>query len=340
MKLHGEILFLSGSNNEPLPKNGRDFVASMTSLKDNGNFKNRDVSLDTVMGVLSCLIGDQRKLYQARSSDKYYFSDMENQVSFVDKPNVINNEVVYIRNIIGSTDQNSFTGMIIADHKALTSVQSNMFWGVLWLSVNEVISFIQEKSFVVHLPSHISLDPFVIGNRSEFLNKEKPLTITDEINVAITQLEKYFPDQSYIEVSGKAKLIRLYAGALYIQLQRLSDRFDMSSFCNGRDEKKFIFGYSKRGFNGFRDFMKNFTTGKEKLIWGNPYLLKKPVKGQGEVSYVLSKASGSLDILIDISRENAKELQTLIENAGVASFYLGKKGLAYVDNVYFQERAI
>jgi hypothetical protein len=35
--------FLDGSNNEPLPKGGRNFIASMTTLKQAGNYKKRDV---------------------------------------------------------------------------------------------------------------------------------------------------------------------------------------------------------------------------------------------------------------------------------------------------------
>ena len=58
--------FLDGNNNEELPKKGRKFIASMTSLKKPENFVQREVTIDTVMGILNRLIGDQRKLYQAR----------------------------------------------------------------------------------------------------------------------------------------------------------------------------------------------------------------------------------------------------------------------------------
>ena len=45
------------------------------------NFLQRNVSLDTVMGVLNRLIGDQRKLYQSRKSENYYFKDIEELIS-------------------------------------------------------------------------------------------------------------------------------------------------------------------------------------------------------------------------------------------------------------------
>ncbi len=104
--------FLDGSNDEKLPNKGRNFVASMTELKKPENYFQREVTKNTVMGILSRLIGDQRKLYQARASEDYYFADKEELIAFEDKPKVINRETAYIRNMKGSTDQNSFTGMI------------------------------------------------------------------------------------------------------------------------------------------------------------------------------------------------------------------------------------
>ena len=98
--------FLDGSNNDSLPKNGRKFIGSMTNLKNADHFINRNITIDTVMGILNRLIGDQRKLYQARSSEDYYFRDIESQVRFVDKPEHVNPEVVYIRNI-ARMDHNS-----------------------------------------------------------------------------------------------------------------------------------------------------------------------------------------------------------------------------------------
>ena len=87
--------FLDGSNNEALPKKGRKFIGSMTSLKQGENFIQREITLNTVMGILNRLIGDQRKLYQARNHPDYYFADIEPLVRFEDKQEVNNNEIVY-----------------------------------------------------------------------------------------------------------------------------------------------------------------------------------------------------------------------------------------------------
>jgi hypothetical protein len=80
--------------------------------------------------------------------------------------------------------------------------------------------------------------------------------------------------------------------------------------------------------------MKRFTTsGHGKLIFGNPYIRKERIKGVGEVAYFMTKASGQLEINLDIDKDKAREIKTMIDNAGVSSFYFGKKGLAFVSDI-------
>ena len=83
--------------------------------------------------------------------------------------------------------------------------------------------------------------------------------------------------------------------------------------------------------------MSRFTTGEKKKIWGNPYIREEFIKGGGKVKHLMTKASGSLEIVVDVERDKAKEIKSMIDNAGVSSFYLGKKGLAYVTDVDTRE---
>ena len=126
---------LEGSNNEPLPKNGRKFIGSMTSLKKSENYLERNISIDTVMGVLNRLIGDQKKLYQARQDPHYFFKEIESKIQFDDYPTHVSNEVAYIRNITGSTDQNSYTGMIKVSDPIFSSDYSPKLRGILFLTI-------------------------------------------------------------------------------------------------------------------------------------------------------------------------------------------------------------
>lgn len=328
--------FLDGNNNEPLPKKGRDFLGSMTTLRKDDNFIKRKVTIDTVMGILNRLIGDQRKLYQAREklhSSTYYFSDLESVVTFEDKPSSINNELVYIRNMKGSNDQNSFTGMIKSQDPMFSSDYSKEFWGILAMNFDEVCQYIIDDK--VKVTSVMSADPLSIIARLELLDKEKPIENEGIVSKVMSVLVAGFPDpkkpenDQYLNNKGLIKPVMFYCSALYLQLKRLANDFDMST---AKTKAGGISGISKRGFTK-KDFMKRFTTGDSKKIWGNPYILKERIKGIGEVTSMLTKASGKLEIKIDVDKHKGKEIQRMIEDAGVSSFYLGKKGLAYISKI-------
>ncbi len=319
--------FLDGNNNEPLPsKKGRKFIGSITALKKSENYITRDVTLNTVMGILNRLIGDQRKLYQAREDKEYYFRDIEPLVTFKDDVKVSSSELVYLRNMSGNTDQNSYTGMIKTDDEMFTSDYAKEFWGVLTLDVDELMEFIVHGK---EITKSIELDPLIISDRFATIGKIKALDESDTVMEVLAVLEKNFEGTNYKNNKGLVVPLNLYCSALYLQLERLSSQYDLSSALTKTGT---ITGISKRLFTK-KDFMNRFTTGEKKKIFGNPYIAKSFEKGVGQVTSMLTKASGVLEISIDIERDEAKALKKLIENAGVSSFYLGKKGLAYVSNI-------
>lgn len=324
--------FLDGSNDEELPKNGRKFIASGTNLNDRRhpeNFIKREITLNTVMGVMNRLIGDQRKLYQSRQDERYYFHQIEPVVSFDDK-STSTSEVTYIRNITGSNDQNSFTGMIKTDDVIFKSDYSQEFWGVLALSFDELFFHIEDNNKV---KAQIELDPIAICTRFDDLKKMKPVEKQGIVKKAVEALDNHFPGTNYLNNKGEVVPLNVYCSALYLQLKRLSEQFDMTSAFT---KSGTISGISKRIFTK-KDFMNRFTTGEKKKIWGNPYMRKEFKKGEGQVVSLMTKASGQLEIKIDIDRDKAKKIKRMIENAGVSSFYLGKKGLAYVIDIDTRE---
>ena len=326
--------FLDGSNDKALPKKGtRKFIGSITALNDRkvDNYITRDVSDSTVMGILNRLIGEQRKLYQAREDENYYFKNIEPLVTFNDEVKVKNSELVYLRNMSGNTDQNSYTGMIKTDDKMFTSDYSKEFWGVLTLDIDELLEFIVHGKEIYR---DIMLDPLIISERFAELGKLKVLDETDEVVIkALEVFEQKFEGTNYKNNKGKVVPLNFYCSALYLQLERLSSQYDLSSALT---KTKTITGISKRLFTK-KDFMNRFTTGEKKKIFGNPYMAKSFKEGEGQVTSMLTKASGTLEIIIDIPRSEAKILKKDIENAGVSSFYLGKKGLAYVTKIDTRE---
>lgn len=322
--------FLDGNNNEALPSKGRKFIASMTNLKKEENFIRREITLDTVMGILNRLIGDQRKLYQSRQADDYYFKDLESQIHFkdnVDPKRTNENEVTYIRNMTGNEDRESFTGIIKSNDPIFSSDYSPEFWGVLALDFEELCDFIIKSNKV---NKSLLLDPISIISRLEQLNKAKSIANEGTANEAMKVLNQHFPDANYLSNKGEIIPLMFYCSSLYLQLERLKERF--KDIDTAKTKSGAISGISKRGFTK-KDFMSRFTTGAKKKIWGNPYIRKERVKGVGEVVHLMTKASGQLEIEIDVDKNRAEQILQHIENAGVSSFYLGKKGLAYVATI-------
>ena len=253
--------FLNGSNNEPLPKGGRTFIGSMTTLRkndNNGNFPNfikREINHDTVMGVLNRLIGDQRKLYQSRRHPNYFFLDMEDSVSFEDKKSEINPisiETVYIRNMEGNTDKNSFTGMIKSNDPVFTSVYSSEFWGVLSLDVESLFQFIFDENYLIF--SEKQFDPLSVLNKLSELNNLKAIDL-DPVRNSFEKLKISFPDVIYKVVDNKIKPIEIYCSALYLQICRLRNKKHDVSIALTKIGG--IAGISKRGFTP-KDFMDRY----------------------------------------------------------------------------------
>jgi hypothetical protein len=318
--------FQDGSNKEPFPKGGRKFVGSMTRLKTKENYIARSVTHDTVMGLLNRLLGDQRKLYQARVHEAYYFKKIEPLVTFEDLPDYVNQEITYIRNISGSEDQNSYTGMIKVDDPIFCSDYSEQFWGVLTLEVDALCDFILYGKTVEQKIVH---NPLVIIGRLEEIFTLKPVLKENRINEAFNVIKNKFNKFNGVNRNEEVLLISLYCSALYLQLERLSLKFNVSS---AKTKAGGLSGISNNGFTK-KDFMARYTTGEKKKIWGNPYIRKENIKGIGEVTSLMEKAGGTLNIDIAIDREVALDFRDKIENAGVSSFYLGKKGLAYVSEI-------
>lgn len=195
-----------------------------------------------------------------------------------------------------------------------------------FLSVEEVVKFILDDHLDLNTAS-VNLDPIVVINQLEVLNGIKAIELVDSFERAYQKIQGMFPDVDFkLTSKGLFTPISFYTAALYMQLSNLNQKYDLSEVVT---KSGGLSGISKRGFTK-KDFMDRYTTGSKKLIWGNPYMLKTRVKGQGEVTELLTKASGQLTINLDISFDEARDLEEKIKNAGVSAFYLGKKGLAYV----------
>lgn len=398
--------FLSGDPNKPVSRkdNDRAFVATSKTRGE----KYQPITLDTILGVLSRLIGDQRKLYQAKLSD-FYFDDIKNKIDWIEVDNQSQKieELTYLTN--KSDDrcaQSSYLGVLDDDNAWFFSKNSHLLWSILFLTKTEIIDFILSKK--INELKAPGCDPKSLLNRvtqitnskidagaviktsekiiaemqldldkkentlltfiekikiqppktpaQESKNKTKLVKLTDEFNEAKDRLLDFnnstsvelanskfikaldflslkYPDEKKLGEeyckNGVVYPAALYSAALYLQAEYiLAGNYDMQFLLNSKGDIQ-IQGFSKRGFNGVRDWL-NSMTGKRKKSVGTPCVVNKH-SGKLEVELSLDKQEDKGKLDKNISR--AKEIAQLIENAGVSSFYLGKKGLAYVTRV-------
>jgi len=323
--------FLAGDNNSP-QKGARKYLASIDSLgKEDKNYIEREITHDTVMGVLNRLIGDQRKLYQSRTSEHYVLKDIdnENSISFNDEVSTLSDEVVFLSNISKSTDKKKYSGAIELNGPAFSSSFSGQLWGLLHLDFEGLCDFIIDNNTTV--PS-IKTDPVTLSDHFENTISKIKMVKVDEPNIAffnkVIQAEAILNNAFSVTYrSADDKKIypgAMYCGALYLQAVILSKKYDLSPLFTKAGN---ISGFSKRGFTP-KDFIKYYAEVTSKLIYGNPYFKDNNGHKNG-----LKKASGVLYININTSSERALAIKTLIDDAGVMSFKLGKKGLAYISTI-------
>ena len=349
---------LTGSNDKPIQK--RNFKASS---KSHEAVDVRCISENTVLGVLCRLIGDQRKLYQAKASDDFYFKNLDMTFQEVSSSSISwNDTALLINKSENRPPQSSFIGVLDENEPLFFSKYSYTLWSVLDCDFEEIIDFIINPDINIKegtvSPRQIlnrvrydissmdkiefvsdSIKSLEVRLKDELLKikarENKVLELQEEIEAliiksqdsenivferklrdAVNKLSNEFSDQAYYEKNNSVYPSRIYAGALYLMVLEMTKQgFDTSDLIT---KKGTIKGFSKRGFNGVRDFL-NPLMGNKKKTTHTPYLL--------------TKASGQLEITLDIDVAKAKELKQMIDNAGVSSFYLGKKGLAYVSDI-------
>lgn len=353
---------LTGSNDKPVNKdNKRSFKASSKSKED---IDTKEITDSTILGILCRLIGDQRKLYQAKTSDDFYFKDMDISYKHLDDRNkkIWTETALLVNKSENRPSQGSFIGVLNKDEPLFFSEYSATLWAILDYDFNELLDFILNPSVrkvdSIVSPKHIlnrvlyeipnmdniqfiedkievAKDRLAKECAKEKSSDKRISTLTNELNLlkeeaqqqeliqferkiklSISTLQERFSDVVYVEKNKSIYPIRLYAGALYLLVDELKKKgVDTSPLISKNGTIK---GFSKRAFNGVRDFL-NPLMGNQKKTTHTPYNL--------------TKADGKLEINLDVDRKKYDELKNMIDCAGVSSFYLGKKGLAYVSQI-------
>ncbi|ETO34575.1 hypothetical protein RFI_02514 [Reticulomyxa filosa] len=262
------------------------------------------------MGILNRLIGDQRKLYQSRQDRNYFFGAIENLISWEDNKSDYH-EVVYLRNMKKDNyDQDSFSGTVNPCHPILTSDYSSQLWEILYLDFNQLCEFIITEQVEINSRK---LCPILICERFKEIKKMKKVKDIGNTSEALKILQHFYSDQNYYDKNQMIMPISFYCSALYLQLDKLEKKYDISAALS---KKGGLSGIAKKSFTP-KDFMKQFAG--RKMIYGNPYIKDNYIKGKGKENLTLKKASGELKISLNIDRGKAEEIYKLMEYAGVST---------------------
>lgn len=337
--------FLAGSNNEPVKKS-RKFIGTQAALKKPENRLYRPITLDTVMGVLNRLIGDRRKLYQARECEDYYFKALERKMtsSHIKDDNVETQELIQLRNTSGSFDKVQMTGIISTSHPGFTNPEFAPVWAWAFEPVEAVMEFILTGKGLATPPKE-RYDILEVLERLEELSDLKAVEVEEYEQSVIDAMGKAFPDVAFeppaakVEPDKKPKKktfrpMAFYAVAMYLQLAKLQEQG--LEFTEELSRNGLIPGLSKRNFTR-PDFLRFYGEVGSKPSISTPYTFVDRVKGQGQVRGKLPTACGELTVQLPLNKAEASELEYLIESAGVVTFPLGKKGLAYVKSLKWIE---
>lgn len=173
---------LTGSNDEPVSKsNPREFKASSKS-KEPEDIK--DISDNTILGLLSRMIGDQRKLYQAKESQNFYFQDMEIDWKYIGNHQQWIEKAFLINKTENRPPQGSFIGVLDENEPLFFSEYSSKLWAILDLDFDNLLNFILNPS-VKQVENKVS--PTYILNRVQFYLQNMEAIQFHEDKIALVQ---------------------------------------------------------------------------------------------------------------------------------------------------------
>lgn len=302
------------------------------------NYKDIKTTKNTVLGILYRLIGDQRKLIQIKNDLNSFFHGEEELVSFNESCN-IDEETVYLRNANSDAfDKNGFSG---AQQSEPTALFSNMFfsriWGVFEYSIEEMIELIvsgKESNYTIPAMGRLEIGSILANkiDKNKKYNQDNVIKINineEKLNEAL--LRRTFLSKEDLDKGLSYKI--LVFCSIYSVVENILK--EDPSFIRNLNSKGRIRGIAFRSFTPREFFL---AVGAKKKIVGNPSVWKDWALGENNKKYKktlsLKRKRGSLIIEIKVGPERAEEIINLIENAGVGSFVLGKKGLAYIDSIW------
>lgn len=311
----------------------RKYIASSKGLKNKDNYKKRDIEITTVYGLLYRFMGARHSLSKLLNEDNSIINGLikNGSISFENIKSSESNELVYLRNNANNTGQ--YSG--VPDESLIDMGLMNAI-DVLFFNRTELIDYlVNDKKKKIDIDKISIID---ISKKIEEIYKDKSLNVEKSEDKDFSDEYKEL-NKAYKKIINKDIDKDANIGLLAI------NKSTHENFKNKNEALKYLTtnatftGVSLNG-NSFtlKNFMEKFASSK--ISYGNPYqidlFITNPHSKESKkmkINKKLTKSDGLLTIKIDCDRNTAQEIKEYINNAGVSAFYLGKKGLAYIDKI-------
>lgn len=358
----------------------RDFINSVKDItKTYPNFKYADVTKNTVMGILSRLMGEVRRLDDLDNTHPVI--QLSDKVSFKNINKEFQSDLVALRSP-GNLVKDGAGGVLSKDKEDIFLLSKNPLSETLMSvflldSAEDLQNLLKDmwddnpKYFKSSYPSSIDIMTFIDefygwekrksslrdeiysgfflehnGNKLESFGKKIYIGPVEDMNMFFKKLER----DPKAKAPAKVTLIQNIWGYVFaekINYLKRNNQFleEISKVTNSTGCMRGL----APGSGGFtiREYYLIFMD-KPKKSYTLPYSIsldKKKIqvenKDDEKDKYLINtkarvgvvKECGTLEIYIDIPKEDALKLYERIQNAGVNTFHLGKKGLAYVESI-------
>jgi len=310
----------------------------------------KNVSISTVHGLLYRLTGDVRPLWMIKKYDPY-LDNFVSSVKFEIVDEVIADQAMALRDISNADNPGSWSGPVKTETcKWFTEpeLREQLFYP-LSCSPSQLYDLIVNGVY--------GRDPNLRFNNRlgilEYVNhiKNKGFTCPVKRQTAMEYLKENFEQKTgktkpeydkNLTADGKFAdgYDAFVASALYLTHKYLCDKYKIAE-SNGvwscakfgvveTNENKWSKGISARGYGG------NLVTQKDviKILANRNSVMNYPMDvSKKDRKNKVKTSGGTLIINLELSREQERHLKEMIEDAHVGTFRVGKKGLAYVDQI-------
>ena len=368
------------------------------------NFVYKTINKNTVLGIISRLIGEVRYLDRINPNEDHPINKIMNKVSFNIYDRKLYNEIISLTKPVTKVQSNG-GGLINTNQTDFILLSDNDYSRIIFSlfnlkSLKDIDNFV---SFIEKTPNKEELLNFIKNNnymyskkielhefvkyhkehsdlfynidkqyikykryqseifKGNFIDEDKIITLNEEVNNYIKLLNrialfteknidsegKYNAFSTFGSINDKNSVAKLnIIGLLYYMVVKwiikCGNKKEIDNLLINENDN--IPGIaSNSGKMTVKDFYGFFSP--RKLSWSMPYILeskyfkKQDAKhfNQNNTNIGVGKEDGILEIIIDIPTEEAILIYEQIKAAAVSTFYVGKKGLAYVKGIEINE---